>query len=316
MTSRLHRSRFSAAAIAALFSVLIPAGCAQFGAPVEAQKTEPPLQYLGAWGAPGKQPGQLSDPDGIATDKHGNVFIADPGSDFIDKFDPDGKPLLCFQQDGLRHPQWITVDSGGAIYVTDPSRNSVFIFLPDGKRFRTLRLRTRPQPENVVSVAVYGDGLIYILDRDASRVFVYTPRMRLVRSWFLPGSTRGARGRRGPLALGEDGDVYIADTDENRIQRISPEGRLVSEIPGSAAGSTAAFSSSFALSGRNLLVMDANGRTLHVLSTEGALKLNADFGPELTPSGHAVPEIAVSPQHEMFVAGPDIARVLHYRMNF
>lgn len=314
MRSPLHYFRHLPFAV--FFSVLFLGGCSQFGTPVEAQKPAPPLQYLGEWGTQGKQPGQLSDPDGIATDKHGNVFVADPGSDFVDKFDPAGKPLLCFQQDGLRHPQWITVDSGGAIYVTDPSRNIVYIFLPDGKRFRTLRLRTRPQPENVVSVAVYGDGLIYILDQDESRVFVYTPRLRLVRSWFLPGSNRAVKGRRGPLALGDDGDVYIADTDENRIQRISPEGRLVAEIRGSAAGSTAAFSSSFALSGRNLLVMDANGRTLHVLSTEGAQKVNADFGPELAPSGHAVPEIAVSPQHELFLAGPDSARVLRYRMNF
>ena len=282
---------------------------------MEAQRPAAPLEYLGQWGVKGNQPGQLSDPDGLATDTHGNVFIADPGSNFIDKFDPAGKPLLCFQQDGLRNPQWITVDSGGAIYVSDPTRNSVYIFLPDGKRLRTLRLRTKPVRENVISVAVYGDGLIYILDRDASRVFVYTPRLRLVRSWFLPGTARGEKGRRGPIALGSDGDVYIADTDRNRILRLTPEGRLVSEIRGDTGG-RAAFSSSFAVRENTIFVMDPNGRTLHVLSTSGTPKLDADFGPELDSAGHAVPEIAVSPRHEIFLAESDRARVLRYRMNF
>lgn len=299
----------------ACLAALLLSGCTQLGTSVEAQKPAPPLEFLGQWGTRGTEPGQLSDPDGVATDVHGSVYFADPGSDFVDKFDPAGKPLLCFQQDGLRDPQWVTVDSGGAIYVSDPSRNSVFIFLPDGKRFRTVRLAGRPSRENVLSVAVYGDGLIYVLNRDASRVFVFTPRLRLVRSWFLPESSR-TKGREGPIALGADGDVYVANADGNRILRFSPEGRLIAEIQGDSAGANAAFSSSFAVSDRTIFAMDANAHTLHVLSTDGALRLNAELGPEAVAAGHSVPDIAVSPRHELFVVEEADARVLRYRINF
>lgn len=283
---------------------------------MQAQSPAAPFQFLGQWGVQGAEPGQLSDPDGVATDRHGNVFFADPGSDYVDKFDPRGTPLLCFQQDGLKHPQWITVDSGGAIYVTDPSRNTVFIFLPDGKRFRTLRLRTRPSEENLLSVAVYGDGLIYILDSDANKVFVYTPRLRLVRDWPVPGIDRGRKGRSGPIAVSDDGDLYIADAPANRILRLSPQGRSISEIRGDSGGTNRAFSSSFAISGRTLLVMDADGRTVHVLTTDGAAKFDAQLGPELDANARSVPDIAVSPLHDLFVVEASSARVLHYRMDF
>jgi len=142
----------------------------------------PPLEYIGAWGVGGDGPGELENPSSLATDKLGNVFIADSGSGFIDKFAPEGKPLLSFQQDGLKHPQSIAVDSGGAIYVTDPVRNSVFVFMPDGDHYRELRLRPRPTPDNLIGVAVGTDGLIHVLDSSAGNVFTYSPRIRLLQT--------------------------------------------------------------------------------------------------------------------------------------
>ena len=65
----------------------------------------------------------------------------------------------------------------------DSGRGSAFVFLHNGDRYRELRLRTRPNTEKVLSVAVGDDGLIHLLDASTSRISTFTPRFRLVRSW-------------------------------------------------------------------------------------------------------------------------------------
>src|ERR1700677_448865 len=80
------------------------------------------LTYIGSWGSKGSEPGKLDDPTCIATDSLGNAYLADAGSQFIDKFDWKGSPLISFQDQAMKKPQSIAVDSGGAIYVTDAAR--------------------------------------------------------------------------------------------------------------------------------------------------------------------------------------------------
>src|SRR5271170_2960462 len=159
-------------------------GCSQANIPVQAQ-TPPPfsITYVTTWGVKGGDPGQLEQPTDIATDTLGNIYLADAGSRFIDKFTWEGRPLFSFGEPGLKYPQAITVDSGGAIYLTDVGRGSAFIFFPNGDRYHEVRLRTRPKSEDTLSVAVGEDGLIHILDVDAGRVFTYTPSLRLLRDW-------------------------------------------------------------------------------------------------------------------------------------
>ncbi len=173
-----------------LICFLSLAGCLQTETQAVQQKPAgPALEYLGAWGTRGDGPGQLQDPVSIAGDALGNAYIADPGTGFVHKFGSQGKALLSFQEDGLKHPQSIAVDGGGAIYVSDPVRASVFIFVPGGDHYRELRLRTRASAANFLSVAIADDGLIYIFDSDASKVFTYNPRLRLEQTWGLPGSS-------------------------------------------------------------------------------------------------------------------------------
>ena len=78
----------------------------------------------------GSEPGHLDQATSIATDALGDIFIADAGSHFIHKFDPQGTPLLSFQDDWIKSPQSIAVDRGGAIYTADATRGTVSIFFP------------------------------------------------------------------------------------------------------------------------------------------------------------------------------------------
>lgn len=290
-------------------------GCSRSESHVEASIPAPPsLSYIGQWGTRGSGPGQLDQPTCIATDGVGKAYIADAGSHFVHKFDTDGTPLLSFQEDALKRPQSITVDSGGAIYVTELMSASAFVYFPSGDRYHQVKLRTRANGEDVLSVAVDDGGLIQILDAEAGRIFTYTPRFRLAKSWTPAASEPNARVRPRAVATGPDGSVYVLDAEANRIVKFTSEGSFVSEIK--AGGGSGRLSDEFVASPSGIFAMDADGRTLHAWSLDGQPKLDMDLAPELGQGSRAAPALAVSPRKELLVLDAPEARVLRYRINF
>ncbi|HEY6904890.1 MAG TPA: hypothetical protein VI216_11325, partial [Candidatus Acidoferrales bacterium] len=62
--------------------------------------------------------------------------------------------------------------------------------------------------------------------------------------------------------------------------------------------------------------MDADGRKLHVWSTDGQPKVDVDLAPQLGQGNRPAPPIAVSPRKELVVLDAPGARVLRYQINF
>ena len=298
--------------MAVLCVVITICGCSKFGSSVRAQNATPALEFLGEWGKKGGAPGQLDDPVGIATDTLGNVYVTDGGSQYVHKFAPTGTPLLSFQEDPLKHPQGIAVDFEGTIYVTDPARAGVFIFLPDDEHHHELRLKTRGNAENSISIAVDDDGTIYVLDANAGKVLEYSSRLRLEKTW-SPGAANGERAHWYSMALGTDRSLYFADPPQNRLVRYSSEGQLLGTV---APSVDPKISDEFAVSRDYIFVMDANGTMLHVWTIDGKPKLDVDLAPQLGREHGPAPALALSPRKELFVLDASQARVLRYRVNF
>jgi len=264
----------------------------------------------------GDGPGQLSQPACIATDAVGDAYIVDTRSHFVEKFDPHGTPLLAFQEENLKHPQAIAVDSGGAIYVTDSGRGSATVFLPNGDRYHEVRLRTHPNIEDVLDVAVGDDGTIQILDADAGKIFTFNPRFRLLQTWSPAAGMSNSRVRPKAIVNGQDGFLYVADPAANRILRFTGDGKFSAELGGNADRSGSKLSDQFAVISGYIFVMDMDGRMLHVFSTDGQPKLDVDLAPELGHAKRSAPALAVSPRKELLVLDAREARVLRYRLNF
>lgn len=340
-------------AVPALFlSLLLLSGRSQLSAPAHAQDVAPsPLQFVSEWGTKGDDPGQLDDPQSIAVDSVGNVYIANAGNAFIEKFSSNGIPLLAFQENRLKQPQSIAVDDGGAIYVTDPDRSMIYVVFPKSEHdsHRVLRVRTRPSSENSLSVSVDDEGLIYVLDEDAGKVFTFSPRLRLWRSW-VPSSApervhvayrkKGPPVRLsvGPVHVGGDGNVYVADPDGNRLLRFDHLGRFLGDVPSrpvrintvaesstTATGSGAEVGASrpldtitgeFAVSRKYIFVMDANATMLHVWNLDGSPKFDVDLAERLGPMQHRAPALALSRDgKDLYVLDPVNCHVLRYHVN-
>ncbi|MGH9686792.1 MAG: NHL repeat-containing protein [Candidatus Acidiferrales bacterium] len=305
------------AALTICLAAIVLPGCSEDTARVEAQ-TGPttPLTYIGQWGARGSGPGQLDDPTCITTDTLGNIYLADDGSRFIDKFGPAGVPHLSFEDPTLKSPQSIAVDSGGAIYVTDASRGAVTIYLPSGIRLRSLRRHLRVNAENALDVAVDDDGRISVFDSEIHRVFTYTARFRLIREWQPAANVPNERIRAAAMTGAPDGSLYFVDPEGNRILHFNSDGHFLSEIDAGVNGSARKLSDQIAASSQYIFAMDDNGRMLHVWSVDGTPKTDVDLAPELGQGRRPAPPIAASPRKELLVLDTPEGRVLRYRINF
>ena len=77
------------------------------------------LKVLAQWGGYGIEPGQFIQPQGIAVDAHGDIYVADTGNARIQKLAPDGSVLAVWQGSTLRNPLAIKVDGQGSVFVLD-----------------------------------------------------------------------------------------------------------------------------------------------------------------------------------------------------
>jgi hypothetical protein len=62
--------------------------------------------------------------------------------------------------------------------------------------------------------------------------------------------------------------------------------------------------------------MDSNGLMLHIVTTDGAPKLDMDLAPQLGQGTRKAPALAVNSHGELLVLDAPEARVLRYRVRF
>ena len=213
---------------------------------------------------------QLSEPEAVAVDGSGDLYIADSANQRIRRVDAttgtistiagmgdwdyggDGGPAT---QAHLRHPRGVAVDGDGNVYIADTDNNRIrkvdaatgtistiagtgdWGYSGDGGPATQAQLGT---PQGVV---VDGDGNIYIAD-------IFNYRIRKVEAATGTISTiagtgeQGGGGDGGPaseaqfsephgVALDGDGHLYIADSSNHRIRRVDAFTGTISTIAGS-----------------------------------------------------------------------------------
>lgn len=105
--------------------------------------TSPPDQtsskyhFITKWGSEGSGDGQFRDPDGIAVDSSGNVYVADDMDNHrIQKFNSNGKFITKWGSPGkgdgqFDRPSAIAFDSTGNMYVSEFGNSRIQKFAPD-----------------------------------------------------------------------------------------------------------------------------------------------------------------------------------------
>ena len=198
--------------------------------------------------------GQLSDAQGLAIDRQGNVYIADPNNHRVRRvngagviqtvagtgfpgFSGDGGPAA---QARLNAPYGVAADPAGNVYIADLGNNRVRKVSPDGVITTvvgtgqagsagdggTALTAQLNAPRNV---AVDGFGGLYIAEFSGHRIRLVTPD-GLIQTFAGTGSS-GSAGEGvaatsaqlsfpAGIAVDFTGTLYIADSSNQRIRRV------------------------------------------------------------------------------------------------
>src|SRR6185503_8510893 len=91
------------------------------------------------WGSNGSGPGQMYDVVAIAVGPSGDVYVADRGSQRIERFDPDGNylgqfggPANCGIPTATGPSSGVAVDASGNVFVADDTCDKIHVFDANG----------------------------------------------------------------------------------------------------------------------------------------------------------------------------------------
>ncbi|RUA32520.1 MAG: 6-bladed beta-propeller, partial [Chloroflexi bacterium] len=76
-----------------------------------------------------------SQPQGLAIDSDGNVYVSEYGNDRIQVFGRQGRFLRKWGREGngdgeFSQPQGLAIDSDGDVYVSDQGNHRILVFKP------------------------------------------------------------------------------------------------------------------------------------------------------------------------------------------
>jgi len=189
---------------------------------------------------------KFSKPGGLASDRRGNVYVADLGNGRTRKIDAAGNVTSSVVSTNENYGMGFTTDITGYLYKAYGPRA-----LAQGRyTYSTIAPYTYKTP---TGIAVDTKGNVYIADRNANRIWFSTSSgnaTTVSMGYMNPvyagtGTTGAANGMAAaatfnqPAGIALDtlvtGNIYVADMGNNQIRKITPAG-VVSLFAGSATG--------------------------------------------------------------------------------
>lgn len=237
---------------------------------------------------------QFNQPEGVAVDNAGNVYVADVGNNTIRKITLDGTVTTLAGMAGQRGstdgtgsaarfslPIGLAVDGAGTVYVADSGNNKIRKVTSTG----VVTTLTSSGYNRPFGVAVDGATNLYVADSDNNRIRKITPVgvvTTLAGGIFGTNDGTGAAARfyhpQG-VALDSATNIFVTDSQNYTIRKITPAG-VVTTVAGiggqqgisDGIGSAARFSwpNGIAVDGGGYVyVVDQNKSTIRRLTPAG-----------------------------------------------
>src|SRR5262245_22393374 len=154
--------------------------------------------FVTKWGTLGSGDGQFNDPEFLAVDANGNVFVPDRGNNRIEKFTSDGVFVTKWGSAGSADGQFadplsLAVDAAGNVFVADTSNNRIQKFTNDGTFVTAWGSAGSGdgQFSGPTGVATDANGNVFVADGFNNRMQKFTGAGVFLGKWGAVGSGDG-----------------------------------------------------------------------------------------------------------------------------
>lgn len=188
----------------------------------------------GGEGTFGDGPAEFFDPEKVAVDASGGVWVADVLNHRIQKFDAVGTFEMAIGSFGtgngqFNSPRGLAIDdAAGEIYVVDSLNDRIQVFDRDGAYLRGWGSTGSGDGQfDFPRCVALGAGEVYVTDMNNHRVQVFTAAGVFVRKWGKFGAGNGEFQYPRGIAVGPGGRILVVDSFNHRVQRFDPDGTFV-----------------------------------------------------------------------------------------
>jgi hypothetical protein len=170
-------------------------------------------------------PTSFLNPEGIAVDTSGNVYVADTGNDYIEKFSSTLSTTPLAEVGGLgsgnsqfNNPSAVDVDGSGNVYVVDASNQRVQIF-NSGFAYSSQFWTAVSNSSDVYGITLDNSNNIYLADSGTGQIEVYSSAGAFITSG-LGGGPSGSD----PVGLAFVGtnNLWVADYSNQQLYVVTP----------------------------------------------------------------------------------------------
>jgi DNA-binding beta-propeller fold protein YncE len=157
-------------------------------------------------------------PEHLAFDHSGNLFVSDRNNQSILKLTPDGKKSTFAI--GIKEPVDLSFDDKSNLFVLDKDANSILEFTPDGKQSTFASGLTDP-----VDLAIDRGGNLFVSASNGT-IFKFTPDGTKTTFFSKMGWPHA-------MAIDGAGNLFVGDMDNHLILKFTPDGEkstFVTEI--------------------------------------------------------------------------------------
>jgi len=194
----------------------------------------------------------LTNPQDVATDSSGNVFVVGPNSGNVFKITPGGNITEIIDSTGgggsvLTTPFGVATDSSGNVFVTGIFSKTVHKITPGGT-ITVIIASTGDGGGNTLSdplkVATDSSGNVFVTGGVSDNVFKITPGGNITEIIDITGEG-GGNTLNGPFAIATDssGNVFVTGQSSDNVFKITPGGTITEIIDstGNGGGNTLDF---------------------------------------------------------------------------